>query len=937
MGFLTKGVSVCRMVETGALFALVVFPPLAAGATSLWAFYVSVWLAAVGLSAMLLRRITEGRSPLPSTNVVLPLGLLAALALVSLFVSIYPNATWMALIRLLSYLAAMFIAADIARHRRRTRRLIWVIMGISAVLVVIGLIKYSGGPVPSFWIHDAPHQQGFLTSTFFNHNHLSGYLEMALPLILCVLVLAQPKRKGLWFLVIFLLLVGVVLAMSRGGWLSLVVALTFCTLCIWVNKFWTWTRLVITGVLGSLMILVVFMASTPALDRLELTEDVGEPSIQVRVHIWEASNTLIFDRPVLGWGLGTYPWSFPKVRPLGLSGRVREAHCDYIQIVAAMGLVVLVPILWGTVATFHRGMKTYLNSRSSFKQSVSLGALGAIVAMAVHSLVDFNIQITSNGLLFFIMVGLVMGVARQNHVQPVVFEESGDSKSTFTPAQAQKRQSFFIYVGGGMALFLLVISVVLGQMTIADVDAIRASHKLAAGSPAKAIPLFKTAVDLSPRTPYYYYGLSKSSIELLPKLKNKEDVEFNLSSADWSTRAALELNPLEGNLWYQLAEITWMTERIKGQKLPGPEVRDQLKRALNLDPNNGKFLMALVRYHVARGEVEKCLAYMRTLAAANPLAYKSLEHLKAWKHALREAFRQGLVSALDNSNPTVWRQVRGSLVYLAAKDGDYKTAATYMGQVVESKGKGADREALLDYGSILLKANKGKQALKVFMHALAGSQNMAAELEDVHWRFKQAQRLDLYEELIKRQTQANPVLAHWRGIQLGKIYVQQGRWQDAESQFSKALEASNDAAAHAGLADAYFNMKKWDAAELHAAKALLRETKSDWYHFLLARALVAQEKYEAALSAIDGAISLTRGWKDYYFDLRGRIHTDQRRYQGPLKDWELARAIRPSKATSMVQIGYIYDRLGMKAKAREYFRMANKQKPRNPVKKQTPK
>lgn len=930
MGFLATGVSVCRTVEIGALFALVVFPPLAAGATSLWAFYISVWLSALGLSALLLRRITEGRSPLPAANLILPMGLLAALALVSLFVSIYPYATWMALLRLLSYLAVMFIAADIARHRRRTRKLIWVIMGTSALLVLIGLIKYSGGPVPSFWMHDVPSQAGFLTSTFYNHNHLSGYLEMAIPLLLCVLIFAQPNRKGLWYLVLMLLLVGVVLAMSRGGWLALMVALVFCALCIWLNKQWSWLRLVITGTLGAFMVLMVFMASTPAIERLEIKEDLAEPSIQDRALIWKATYKLIEERPVLGWGLGAYPWAFPEVRPLGLSGRVREAHNDYLQAVAAMGLIVLLPILWGAGATIHRGMKTYINTRSSFKEGVSLGAMGAIVAMAVHSLVDFNIQITSNGLLFFIMVGLAVGVSRQNHVRPVVFEEPEDSENSslgkiiISPAQAQKRKPLFVSLGGGMALFLLVIGFVLGQMTVADVDAVRASGKLAAGQPQRALPLFKSAIDLSPDTPYYYYGFSKSSLAILPKLKSREDIQFHLNSADWSTRSALKLNPLEGNLWYQLAEIIWMAQTFQGFKQPGPAVLDQLKKALELDPNNGKFLMAMVRYHAARGEVEKCLPYIGSLAAANPVAYKSLSHLNVWKDVLRNAFKQGLMAALDNPNPLVWRLARSSLVHFAEQDGDFKTAAEYTGQLVERRGKRADKELLLNYGTLLMKSGQDKKAMKLFMRALASSVNMAAELEDVLWRFKQANRLDLYEELVKRQTEASPILTHWRGMELGKIYLQQGRWLDAEAQFSKALKSEGDAAAHAGLAEAYLGMKKWDAAELHAAKALLRETKSDWNHFLLARALLAQEKYEAALSAIDGAISLVRGWRAYYFDLRGRIHAGQKRYHEAITDWELALAIKPSNVDYMIQLSNAYNHLGMKAKAREYYRRANK-------------
>ncbi|HQN20639.1 MAG TPA: hypothetical protein PKV86_15920, partial [Syntrophobacteraceae bacterium] len=39
---------------------------------------------------------------------------------------------------------------------------------------------------------------------------------------------------------------------------------------------------------------------------------------------------------------------------------------------------------------------------------LTLGAFGGVVALLVHSVSDFNIQITSNGILFSLLIGLIL-------------------------------------------------------------------------------------------------------------------------------------------------------------------------------------------------------------------------------------------------------------------------------------------------------------------------------------------------------------------------------------------------------------------------------------------------------------------------------------------------------------------------------------------------
>ena len=68
-----------------------------------------------------------------------------------------------------------------------------------------------------------------------------------------------------------------------------------------------------------------------------------------------------------------------------------------------------IPLAWGIFVILYRTFRHIRYARSGRTTSLSLGAICGIVAILVHSIVDFNIQITSNGILFSLLAGLSLG------------------------------------------------------------------------------------------------------------------------------------------------------------------------------------------------------------------------------------------------------------------------------------------------------------------------------------------------------------------------------------------------------------------------------------------------------------------------------------------------------------------------------------------------
>ncbi len=409
---MTGIVKLTQIIQTTALALLLVFGPLTGGATKPWSFSISLWLALTGLVAMAVKRMWADKSILPRHPFELPMLILLGLAVISLFATIHPLSTFWALLRLITYLAVFYLALDATASRTATKQLIGLIIGVGVVLCFIGLIKYFNSPIPGFWSYVPQSQEGFFLSTYLNHNHIAGYLAMALALGMGMMLSNSFSRGLAWLGCTLLFLVCVVLTMSRGGWISIGISVIFMVASVSLKKKSNSFRVMAIGFILVAVVGLALLGSSPAIQRVKSLEDHGDSSRVNRIGIWTASLNLIKHNPLFGTGLGTFPYSFPTVRPPGAQLRYNEAHSDYLQIVIELGLPVLIPLIWWLFLFFKVGLSHIRKSNTSLGTAVSLGTFGGALAIIIHSAVDFNIQLTANGVLFFSILGMMAGADR---------------------------------------------------------------------------------------------------------------------------------------------------------------------------------------------------------------------------------------------------------------------------------------------------------------------------------------------------------------------------------------------------------------------------------------------------------------------------------------------------------------------------------------------
>jgi len=133
-----------------------------------------------------------------------------------------------------------------------------------------------------------------------------------------------------------------------------------------------------------------------------------EASFGARVLAWKGVLKMIASNPLTGTGLGTFALAYPLFKAHGMIQNWPQAHNDYLQILAETGAVGFTFFLAGLTFFLRRFLVPALSRPWRTRDPLILGSALGTTALLIHSLVEFNLQIPSNGLLFVVVAGLLV-------------------------------------------------------------------------------------------------------------------------------------------------------------------------------------------------------------------------------------------------------------------------------------------------------------------------------------------------------------------------------------------------------------------------------------------------------------------------------------------------------------------------------------------------
>ena len=393
-----------------SLYLLLIFTPLARASVQGWAITIIHLVTLIALTAFLLEKSLTSDWKWIKTPLDLPILALILLCFLSTIFSLHLYTSIWSTILLLNYLTIFYLTIHTIRTRPQIRQIIYLIIGVATFLSVFGLFKkFGANPFPWWDYTDIGQSDYRLASTFGNPNHLAGYMEMALPLLLGLFLLSySPGKLILIIYLCCLLLTALVLTLSRGGWTGSLLGLSLMAFALLTSRYFKRKGFILATIGGSLALALIVLASTPVVERVRTAmEKEEEASFHSRMVAWGGVVDMIGDYPLLGTGPGTFPTIFTQYQPAGLSRHYTMAHNDYLHFTSEIGLPLIVIIVWMIMAFYKRGFYK-LRYPSRLVRGTTLGAMSGVTAILFHSITDFNLHIPANALLCTVLTALVV-------------------------------------------------------------------------------------------------------------------------------------------------------------------------------------------------------------------------------------------------------------------------------------------------------------------------------------------------------------------------------------------------------------------------------------------------------------------------------------------------------------------------------------------------
>jgi O-antigen ligase len=325
----------------------------------------------------------------------------------------HPALAVQGLLMLITYLGFFFLVVMSVRTRGEQRLLVWVIAGTAGFLCVVGLLELYDVVVFSWWDYAAETFNAYsdsLSGVYVNRNHMAGFLEMAIPMMLILFITRSRSLEARILLVLaaVFLVVCQGLTLSRGGWAGTAGALVFMAVALLLKKGFAHKRLVGGLLAGAVVTGAIVLASTPVVDRAAtLTESGIEQGIAHRQNVWKGVRLMIQDNLASGTGPGTFEVAYPRYQQPGYTILVIYAHNDYLQFTAEAGIL-FVPLMLWLVFLFFRAGFAKLRSPSRQTAGIALGCMAGVVAILIHSYSDGNLHIPANALVFTTLSALVL-------------------------------------------------------------------------------------------------------------------------------------------------------------------------------------------------------------------------------------------------------------------------------------------------------------------------------------------------------------------------------------------------------------------------------------------------------------------------------------------------------------------------------------------------
>jgi O-antigen ligase len=309
------------------------------------------------------------------------------------------------------------------RVKTNIRLFIWAY--VSALIVVIFYttyvhMGYGFSEKAGHWVMDP----------FYNdHTAYGVILALFLPVMIGLSVDKAVSRNQRIFAIVsvIILLIALYLSYSRAAWVSVGFAVGVLVLVKLRIKF-RWILMTVAGVLA-----IFFTFKFEILDKLEknkqdasanfiehiqsISNISSDASNLERINRWQAALRMFNERPLVGWGPGTYqfeyaPFQRSKEKTIISTnlGDLGNAHSEYIGPLAESGLPGLLSVLFIMITVIYTGLNVYKKAASPQSRLLALSATLGLITYFVHGIMNNFLNTDKASVPFWGLVAIIVAL-----------------------------------------------------------------------------------------------------------------------------------------------------------------------------------------------------------------------------------------------------------------------------------------------------------------------------------------------------------------------------------------------------------------------------------------------------------------------------------------------------------------------------------------------
>lgn len=272
--------------------------------------------------------------------------------------------------------------------------------------------------------HEAAHW--VMTPFFKDHTSYGMALALLLPFAFYISLWCHKDKRSLFYtLVLLVLIAATILSYTRAAWLSLVVALVVYGLIKFRIKF-SLLLTVFTFLVGFIFLFQTDISMALEKNSQDSSDSFAEhissmsnvstdASNLERINRWKSAIRLYQERPILGWGAGTYQFNYApyqnyyeKTIISTNSGNMGNAHSEYLSMLAETGWPGLVIFLALIAVIFTKAIKLYPNLKETQEKWILMACILGLITYFTHALLNNFLEMDKASVPIWAFVAIIV-------------------------------------------------------------------------------------------------------------------------------------------------------------------------------------------------------------------------------------------------------------------------------------------------------------------------------------------------------------------------------------------------------------------------------------------------------------------------------------------------------------------------------------------------